>query len=92
MTEDHPELSPDLEQSIDEAFVTAKLEELLEEMPCPKCGMVGMMLGWKFLAKGLPSFPLSGSDITFTANKIPAIYCPSCGLYAEGNTVHDGTT
>lgn len=82
MTDD---LSPDIEQSIDRAVVNARLEKMVEEMPCPKCGELGMTLTWQLTARPLGTFSLSGSQLKFSATEIPVIYCPHCGLYAEGN-------
>lgn len=61
------------------------LESMVAGTQCPACGHHGMQLSWRIVAKPLGSFSLSGSQVKVSANKIPVIECPHCGVSAEGN-------
>lgn len=62
------------------------LTRLVADQPCPKCTRVGKLrIEMKLVAKPLGTFSLAGSNLKFSANEIPVLYCDGCGLELEGN-------
>lgn len=67
----------------------AALQRLAADTACPHCGHHGMEMTFRMVAKPLGSFSLAGSQLKFSANEIPYIECPECGIGGEGNVVHE---
>lgn len=63
----------------------AKLQQMAAETACPACGHDGMTMTWRLRAKPVGSFSLSGASMKFSANEVPYIECPACGIGTEGS-------
>lgn len=56
----------------------------IPERVCPACGHEALTIEWRYEAKPIGSFALSGAQFKVSAVLWPWIKCQNCGIEARG--------